>query len=217
MTKTVSVKANTKANTKAKAETVTALMTEKLIMTEVSDVEAAIVKAHKTTKDVQLQYQRIAVSVIAILEKHRNIAVVRNLFKSMTVDLPESMRVDSMQAFFMLYAPVTFDPKTQEAKFDKKGSFNIADAMRNAWWLAKPRQFLKPFNLQAEIQALYEKAVKRRDNPKQDEASGVYIIDAIDIADLNALKKLIKGGNTSAPVTAAKEAPVAAKSKQKAA
>ena len=184
---------------------VKALMTEKLIMTDVKDVEAAIVKAHKTTKDVQLQYQRIAVSVIAILEKHRDISVVRNLFKSMTVDLPEGLRVDSMQAFFSLYAPVTFDQKTQEAQFNKKGSFNITEAMRNPWWTAKARQFLKPFNLQAEIAALYEKAVKRRDNPKQDEASGVFIVDAIDIADLNALKKLVKGGNTKAPVTSVTE------------
>lgn len=202
--------------TKAKPVTATtapvvekALMTEKLLYTDVKDVAAAIVKAHKTTKDVQLQYQRIAVSVIAILEKHRDIAVVRNLFKSMTVDLPEGLRVDSMQAFFTQYAPVTFDQKTQEAIFNKKGSFNISDAMRNAWWLAKPRQFLKPFNLQKEIADLYAKAVKRRENPKQDEASGVFIVDAIDIADLNALKKLVKGGNTAAPVKAVKPVTVA--------
>lgn len=190
----------TKAKTKpVKAEETKALLTEKLLYTDIKAVEEAISKAHKTTKDVQMQYQRIAVSVISILEKHRDIRVVRNLFKAMTVDLPEGLRVDSMQAFFTVYAPVTFDPKTQEAVFDKKGSFNIADAMRNAWWKAKPRQFLKPFNLQKEIADLYAKAVKRRENPKQAE-DGVFIVDQIDIQDLNALKKLVKGGNVKGEV-----------------
>lgn len=176
---------------------VKALMSEKMLYTEVKDVEAAIVKAHKTTKGIQLEYQRIAVSVIAILEKHRDIRVVRNLFKSMTVDLPEGLRVDSMQAFFTIYAPVTFDGKTQEAIFNKKGSFRIQEAMQNAWWLAKPRQFLKAFDLQKEINDLYAKAVKRRENPKQDEDTGAFVVDNIDLGALNALKKLITGGNTT--------------------
>lgn len=180
---------------KTKAEPV-AIVTEKQLYTSVKAIEAAIKAAHKTCTDIQMEYHRIAVSVIKVLEKHRDIAVVRNLFKQMTVDLPESVRVDSMQAFFTIYAPVTFDKKTQEAKFDKKGSFNIAQAMTNPWWKAKPRQFFKPFDLQQAVNDLVQKAEKLRENPRQEE-DGAIVLDIIDTQILNSLKKLVKGGNTN--------------------
>lgn len=180
-----------------KAEVVpTNIVTPQSLYKNVASVLKAIKTAHASQVTLQVEYQRIAVSTIVLLEKHRDISIVRNLFNAMTIDLPESLRLDTMQAFFAKFAPVTFDEKTGEVYFNKDGKANVADAMVTPWWTVLKRKSLTAFNLQAEIAALYDKASKRRENPKKDE-QGNLITDAIAVEDLNALKKLVKGGNTA--------------------
>jgi len=185
-----------KAAKPVKAEIAVNVVTPESLYKNVASVTKAIKAAHLTQGQLQIEYQRIAVSTIVLLEKHRDISIVRNLFNDMTINLPESLRLDTMQAFFGTFAPVTFDEKTGEVFFDKEGKTNVADAMTTPWWTVLKRNPLKAFNLDQEIARLYDRASKRNAEPKKD-AQGNLIKDAIDMQTLNALKKLVKGGNTA--------------------
>ena len=177
-------------------EAATPVVTAQSLYKNVAAVTKAIKAAHLSQGQLQVEYQRIAVSTIVLLEKHRDISIVRNLFNDMTINLPESLRLDTMQAFFATFAPVTFDEKTGEVFFDKEGKANVAEAMLTPWWTVIKRNPLKAFNLDQEIARLYDRASKRNAEPKKD-GQGNLIKDAIDLATLNALKKLVKGGNTA--------------------
>lgn len=128
------------------------------------DILINLVKANNTAKDLQVEYQRIAVSLLQHLNIHRDIRIIANFFnkaialtkeqqesidkamKIAKVDrhellyFPSSMFLEAMVIFMSTYGQVTFKKELIEGKqkvipmFDKDKDFNLTGALQNAWY-----------------------------------------------------------------------------------
>ncbi len=142
-------------------------------------INAAIVSGMKKLNTVQIEFQRIACSVLLHVAKHGDIRIVRNLFEKMEGSMANTT---SMKKWFDLYAPVTFDD-TGEVHYSKDKLVKLADAMTRAWWKAKPPTPYAGFILSVEIKKLYEKAVAKLEEKDPVKAAANQV-------DLETLAKL---------------------------
>lgn len=128
------------------------------------DILIALVNANKTATQLQVEYQRVAVSLLQHLNIHRDIRIIANFFnkavalskeqqeaidkamKIAKVDrhellyFPSSMFLEAMVTFMSTYGQVTFKKELIEGKqkvipvFDKDKEFNLDGALKNAWY-----------------------------------------------------------------------------------
>lgn len=128
------------------------------------DILIALVSANKTATQLQVEYQRVAVSLLQHLNTHRDIRIIANFFnkaialtkeqqeaidkamKIAKVDrhellyFPSSMFLEAMVTFMATYGQVTFKKELIEGKqkvipvFDKDKEFNLTGALQNAWY-----------------------------------------------------------------------------------
>jgi hypothetical protein len=146
-----------------------------------SVINKAIDDAMITVKTVQLDFQRIACSIIQHVGTHGDIRIVRNLFSK----LEDSMlnRDSSMQKFFDLYASVSFDDEG-EVHFDRTKATRLNAALVKPWWKALPKAKYVPYSFNALVGQLYEQGLKKLDNMREG--------DILDMEQLNAIGSLYK-------------------------
>lgn len=130
---------------------------DSLYTTQVA-IDEAIELAVVSGNNLQVEYQRIACSVILHVAKHHDIRVARKLVET----LPEGMRKRSMSAFIDKFAPVSFDEEG-EMHYDKNKKADIAGSLSFAWWKAASEGKYVPFILANELQKLLDRAMKRLD------------------------------------------------------
>lgn len=136
------------------------------------DILVALVSANKTAIQLQVEYQRVAVSLLQHLNTHRDIRIIANFFnkaialtkeqqesmdkamKIAKVDrhellyFPSSMFLEAMVTFMATYGQVTFKKELIDGKqkvipmFDKDKEFNLTGALQNAWY-KKAKQSLE--------------------------------------------------------------------------
>lgn len=121
-------------------------------------INAATNTASKVGHNLQLEYQRIACSVIKHLDAHKDIRVVRHMMDT----LPEGMRKKSMSAFLDKFASVSFvdneETGKQEINYNKDKASNLVGALVFPWWKAATESKYIPFNLEVELQKLIHRA-----------------------------------------------------------
>lgn len=158
--------------------------TKELIVTEASfsvlvkGGEVAIFKEqekqNKTIDKGLKGYQSIAIAVMVHLAQNGDIRVVRKFFENM----PEGLRIKAMKVYFEKYAPVTFDDEG-EVHYNKDGKLQLALAMENAWWKAAPPERMVPFNFDAELARLVDKAVKRMEKNVEGDVIDKQTVEAV--------------------------------------
>ena len=132
------------------------LVSEKALYASTKAIEAAIAEASAKGNALQLEYHKIACSVIVHLGRNFDIRVFNRLIDTM----PEGLRKDSMQAFFDKYSVVTFDDEGQ-ASIDKAKGTRLGDALANAWWKAKKATPYIPYNFMETLKKVLDVAQKR--------------------------------------------------------
>lgn len=134
-----------------------------------ADIEKAIVSTRKKVVNIQIEYQRIAISVAMHVVQHRELTLVNKLFESMK---STGLNLASMKKWFDEYAPVTFTEKGELiAAYDKP--FVLATAMEKAWWLEKTSNEYVPFNDLQAFLAFFEKFDKKVAKSKPEKGDSV--------------------------------------------
>jgi hypothetical protein len=144
---------------------ITPVVTEQSLYKSTREILNATVAVGKKAKDLQLELQRIAVSVIIHLETHKDIRIVRNFWQV----LPTSIRRDALVAYFDKYAAIQIVKAQKENKtaqimdinnpdeskietvdyqfyYDKSKKNDVRNAMLNMWWKAKSEPDFTPVN-----------------------------------------------------------------------
>jgi len=149
--KTVSVATET-----AKADDVTNIVEVNQLLKSTKSINEAIEKAVFKGTSLQNDYQLIVCSVLAHLNAHKDIRIVRHLIDTM----PKSLNSASMVVFIETYGAVAVDDKGQ-LHYNKEKETNLKDAIKKAWWKAKPIEKYVPFDLLKNLQRVLNRAEKR--------------------------------------------------------
>lgn len=162
------------------------------LYTTLKAIDEAIASASSQANDVQIEFQKIACSVIVHLGKNFDIRVFNRMLDAM----PEGMRKDSMAAFFDKYSVVAFDEEGQAGINKTKGT-KLGEALTNPWWKAKKAMPYVPYSFiekLKEFKAQAEKRAKKAD--KQKEAGIKDNVDQVTWEQVNALTGLIRSLET---------------------
>lgn len=137
------------------------------------------------------EWQKIFMSTVKHIDKHRDVTVIRNVLDKVLASVHIAYRVDSAKAYFDKVAPVRFD-ENGVAQYVKGKKTDMALAMSLAWWNARKPQEFKSFDFNAELGKLLDKASKLLQKPAEELKQ-----HNIDLAQVNAARRLFKGGNTA--------------------
>ena len=159
--------ANGATSTEAKETAQVQLVSEKTLYASTKAIEAAIAEASTKGNELQLEYHKIACSVIVHLGRNFDIRVFNRLIDTM----PEGLRKDSMQAFFDKYSVIVFDDNG-EASIDKTKGTRLGDALANAWWKAKKATPYIPYNFLDTLKKALDVAQKRAKKAEQAKVNG---------------------------------------------
>ena len=163
-------------------ETSAPIVTKGSLFKTTADIAKAIVAANTKGNALQVDYHKIACSIIVHLATNKDIRVARSMLDTM----PESLRKDSMSKFLDLYAPVSFDEEGQ-VHYDADKPAKLGEALAAPWWKAKLPTVYKPFDFEAEVQRLLERAEQRLTKGVSTEKG-----DKLSAANVAALRSLIK-------------------------
>lgn len=161
----------------------TRIVSEAKLYGTLQAINTAIATATKAGEKVQVEYQRIAVSVIKHLHEHKDIRVVRNLLDT----LPESLRKKAMSEFLDTFGKVRFDDQGV-AHYDDTKQTQIGLALEKAWWKMSKESVYIPFDFEGEVLKLINKANKRLEKGV-DKEKGDKLTKA-QVAKLEALIQL---------------------------
>ena len=165
------------------------LVSEKSLYASTKAIEAAIAEASTKGNELQLEYHKIACSVIVHLGRNFDIRVFNRLIDTM----PESLRKDSMQAFFDKYSVVAFDDEGN-ASIDKTKGTRLGDALANAWWKAKKATPYIPYNFLTKCKEMLAVAQKRAKKAEQAKIQGKPVQETDDVTweQVNAFSMFIQ-------------------------
>lgn len=153
-------------------------------------------------KTVQVEYQKVALSIIKHLALHGDIMLVRRMLEG----FPESLRKDSMMAWLDRFSNVKFlvddKGKVTGIVYDKTKKLQLGLAMETVWWKAAKATEYKIFALEIELEALYTRTVSKL--PKLNEDKGDHV-DAAVLNALGALVRLAKTGDTKDLIESVKQ------------
>jgi hypothetical protein len=130
-------------------------------------------------EDVQI----CALNVLGHLDKHGDITLVNRLVDAM----PAGARVNALRSWFELStSKVQYNEETKQFDFVKKQDpVDMEGAAAINWYDCKPEPEFRPFDLNAQIQALIKKAQKAQSSDNAD-------LHSIDEAQLTALSTLVE-------------------------
>ena len=160
---------------------------ESSLYTTAKAIEAAIDTAHSQSGVLQVEYHKIACSVIVHLGKNFDIRIYNRLISNM----PECLRTDSMQAFFDKYSVVAFDDEG-EASIDKSKGTRLGDALVSPWWKAKKPTAYVPYNFVQACEKLLATASTKAKKAEKLASNGKPVQDAVTHAQVNAFASFVQ-------------------------
>lgn len=165
-------------------KTVPVLSVKQLIKTD-SDIQLAIAKAQKAGNTVQLDYQRIACSMLVRLAETKDIRPVVAMIEGM----PEAFRKKPMKEFFAAFGNVRIGDTEEDAGklyYCGKKKLQLGHALEKAWWTMSKESAYVPFNFETEVQKLIDRATKR-----MEKGISVEKGDNLTHSQINALRNVI--------------------------
>lgn len=163
------------------------IVEETTLYSSTKAIETAIETAGANASTLQIEYQKIACSIVLHLGKNSDIRVYNRLIESM----PDLLRVDSMQAFFDKYSVIAFDDEGN-ASINKKKGTKLGEALCNPWWKAKKAQPYVPYNFLERCKVLLQAAQNKAKKADKEKEAGKKPVDSVTWAQVNALSGLIR-------------------------
>ena len=182
--------------TKSKTETNKVLVTKANFYKTAKKINGAIEVAYVNQTELMQEYQRIAVSTINHMIETGDVSVMHNLFNR----FPAALRLNAMQKFFSLYAPVKVETVTEGKKTVLKWSYDkdnadLSKAQRMPWFDTLKVQALQVKSLQADIDKLIKTYGNIIEKPRTDKVTGEIVNDDVPVQLFNSLKRLATASN----------------------
>ncbi len=129
------------------------------LVTGKENIMKAIKEISVTGKTLEVLIHNTACSVLAHIEKHREVSLANQLVEA----IPNLARKNALRDWFVSFGQLVFDEETKLLTFKKTKKTNQAEANQNPFWLFKPEAEYKPFDLNAAITNLVSIAKARQE------------------------------------------------------
>lgn len=126
------------------------------ILTGASEIDKAITSIATRGKKLENDIHKAAVSCLNHADLHGDITLAIKLVQA----VPTMARKNALQDWFLNFGKFGYDTANKVLTFDKKKVTMLEDAIAVPFWEFKPEPEYKPFDMQASIMAVINKAQK---------------------------------------------------------
>lgn len=139
----------------------------------VAAIDKAILSLHKRGQALQAEMHKIAVSVLAHVNEHKDVRVVAKMLAAM----PEASRTNALRAWFEHFGPVGFGEK--DNIFHKPKNVNMQAAAATPFWKFQPEAAYQPIDVEAKLSALIKALTKDESETKRDHHDVINVLSAL--------------------------------------
>lgn len=132
-------------------------------------IYAALKSIQNRGRSLQNDVHKAACSVLEHIELHHDVTMIDKFIGTLINHLPKSYRINAMRDWLTAYGPVKFE--NNKPVYVKDKPCDVAEALRNPFWLFSPEAEYKPMDVTAAINALLKKLDKDADETKRDHSA----------------------------------------------
>lgn len=126
------------------------------LYTSVKAIEGAIKLAVVQGESYQRELNKIALSVLAHVAKHKDVRLVNKFIDSVV----DSIRVNALRSWFETFGNVKYDTEAKAMKYDATRKPRIGEAMGNPFWKFKPEEDYVPMDVEKAVIGLFKRISK---------------------------------------------------------
>jgi hypothetical protein len=147
----------------------------KVLYVTLKAINAAIVAAKAQGTSYQAELDKIALSALAHMGKHKDVRVV-NAFIESVVD---SVRVNALRSWFETFGSMKYDVEAKAMIYDKSKQTRLGEAMGNPFWKFKTEEAYIPMDVKAAVANLLTRLVKDGTNTKRDHSRVIKALEGV--------------------------------------
>lgn len=123
------------------------------LYTSVKLIEAAIVSARTMGETYQRELNKIALSVLNHMAKHKDVRLVNKFLESVV----ESVRANALRSWFETFGNMKYDTENKCMKYDGSRKVRLGEAMGNPFWKFEPEAEYVPIDVSKAVAVLLKR------------------------------------------------------------
>lgn len=145
------------------------------LYTSVKAIEGAIVSAKTMGESYQRELNKIALSVLAHVGKHKDVRLVNKFIESVV----DSVRVNALRTWFETFGNVRYDIEAKAMKFDAKRKVRLGEAMGNPFWKFTPEVDYVPLDIDKAVASFIKRIQKDAKETGRNHAPVLKALEAL--------------------------------------
>lgn len=123
------------------------------LYTSVKAIEGAIKLAVVQGESYQRELNKIALSVLAHVGKHKDVRLVNKFIDSVV----DAVRVNALRSWFETFGNVQYDTEAKAMRYDAKRKVRLGEAMGNPFWKFKTEEEYMPLDVVKAVSSLLKR------------------------------------------------------------